>query len=169
MAVSLRPSEPCLTAFDREGRDLGGHDLSGAETATTRIPSRTLVELIGSDALQAIQDAFAIAFDIPTVILDHEGYNVNEITHRVAFCEDFTRTSSAGSNCLNCDRSGIRLSSQTRRPTIFKCWNELHDCTVPIVSSRGELFGYFLSGQILAEERLRRRGPSRCGARTRHR
>ena len=154
MGVSLRPSEPYVTAFDRDGRDLAGIDRRGSETTTTRIPSRTLIELIGSEALQAIQDAFAIAFDIPTVILDHEGYNVNEITHRVAFCEDFTRTSSAGSNCLSCDRSGIRLSSQTRRPTIFKCWNELHDCTVPIVSSRGELFGYFLSGQVLGEEGL---------------
>lgn len=149
-----RASEPSFVEFDRTGRAVDGADRLEAGTATTRVPSRTLVELIGSEALQGIQDAFAIAFDIPTVILDHEGHNVNEITHRVAFCEDFTRPSTAGSQCLDCDRSGIRISSRTRRPTIFTCWNQLHDCTVPIVSSRGEVFGYFLSGQVLTEENL---------------
>jgi ligand-binding sensor protein len=149
-----RPSAPSLVTFDRRGVDVGGGDRNEAETVTTLVPSAALVELIGSETLQGIQDAFAIAFDIPTVILDHEGHNVNEITHRVAFCEDFTRPSRAGSKCLECDRSGMRISSRTHRPTIFKCWNELHDCTVPIVSSRGELFGYFLSGQVLTEEHV---------------
>jgi ligand-binding sensor protein/putative methionine-R-sulfoxide reductase with GAF domain len=147
-----RPSAPSLVTFDRRGVDVGDGDRNDAGTVTTLVPSAALVELIGSETLQGIQDAFAIAFDIPTVILDHEGHNVNEITHRVAFCEDFTRPSRAGSKCLDCDRSGMRISSRTHRPTIFKCWNELHDCTVPIVSSRGELFGYFLSGQVLTEE-----------------
>ena len=109
----------------------------------------TLVDLVGSETLQAVQDAFATAFDLPTVILDHEGQNVNEITYRVRFCEDLTRPSSAGAKCLACDVAAMRRSEVTRQPTIFPCWNGLYDCTIPIVSGDGEVFGHFLSGQVV--------------------
>ena len=115
---------------------------------TTRQSPTTLVELIGRDTLQSIQDAFATAFDIPTVILDHEGRNVNEITFRVTFCEDLTRPSAAGERCLGCDVAAMRESEATRRPTTFRCWAGLNDSTVPIVSSDGRLFGHFLAGQV---------------------
>jgi len=115
---------------------------------TTRQSPTTLVELIGRETLQTIQDAFATAFDIPTVILDHEGRNVNEITFRVKFCEDLTRRSIASDRCLTCDVAAMRASEVTHRPTTFECWNGLQDSTVPIVSSDGRLFGHFLAGQV---------------------
>ena len=115
---------------------------------TTRQSPTTLVELIGRETLQTIQDAFATAFDIPTVILDHEGQNVNAITFRVPFCEDLTRPSPAGERCLSCDVRAMRESEVTRRPTTFRCWAGLNDSTVPIVSSDGRLFGHFLAGQV---------------------
>ena len=115
---------------------------------TTRQSPATLVELIGRETLQSIQDAFATAFDIPTVILDHEGRNVNAITFRVAFCEDLTRPSRAGDRCLTCDVRAMRESEVTRRPTTFRCWAGLNDSTVPIVSADGRLFGHFLAGQV---------------------
>ena len=109
----------------------------------------TLVDLVGSETIQAVQDAFATAFDLPTVVLDHEGHNVNEITNRVRFCEDLTRPSSAGAKCLACDVAAMRRSEVTRKPTIFPCWNGLYDCTIPIISGDGEVFGHFLSGQVI--------------------
>ncbi len=161
MVAGPMSSAPVFISLDGDGRRIDADECRVPSIGTTRMPSRTLVELIGSQNLQAIQDAFAVAFDIPTVILDHEGHNVNEITHRVAFCEDLSRPSRAGAKCLNCDRGGMRLSALTHRPTIFHCWNDLWDCTVPIISTRGELFGYFLSGQVFFErqedlERYRR-------------
>jgi ligand-binding sensor protein len=119
-----------------------------AALETTRQSPTTLVELIGRETLQTIQDAFATAFDIPTVILDHEGQNVNEITFRVKFCEDLTRQSTASARCLTCDVAAMRTSEVTHRPTTFECWNGLYDSTVPIVSSDGRLFGHFLAGQV---------------------
>lgn len=119
---------------------------------TTRQSPATLVELIGRETLQSIQDAFATAFDIPTVILDHEGRNVNAITFRVAFCEDLTRPSRAGDRCLSCDVRAMRESEVTRRPTTFSCWAGLNDSTVPIVSADGRLFGHFLAGQVHFKE-----------------
>ena len=151
MTATSTASAPCFVSLDANAELVQGSERTPVSGETTVVSSRTLVELIGQGSLQAIQDAFAIAFDIPTVVLDHQGYNVNEITHRVAFCEDLTRPSRAGHQCLNCDRAGMRLSAASHRPTIFHCWNGLWDCTVPIVSSRGELFGYFLAGQVFFE------------------
>jgi ligand-binding sensor protein/putative methionine-R-sulfoxide reductase with GAF domain len=142
---------PCFVELDELGRQRRTSGFAVAATAKRTVPTRMLVELIGAENLQAIQHAFATAFDIPTVILDDDGFNVNEITHRVAFCEDHTRPSGAGPMCLRCDRRGMSISAQTHRPTIFHCWAKLWDCTIPIVSSQGELFGYFLSGQVFFE------------------
>jgi ligand-binding sensor protein/GAF domain-containing protein len=119
--------------------------------ATTRQPARALVDLLGRETLQSIQDAFARAFGLPTVIVDHEARNVTEITHRVAFCEDLTRPSSLGGRCLECDLAAMLRAERDGRPAPFHCWNGLHDAAIPIVSSSGELFGHFLCGQVAAE------------------
>ena len=41
-------------------------------------------------------------------------------------------------------------AAHTNRPAIFKCWNGLYDCAIPI-APKGEVLGYFLCGQILTE------------------
>ena len=56
--------------------------MTAPSTAPSRGPEWTLVELMGVQTLQAIQDAFARAFGLPTVIVDHTGRNITEITHR---------------------------------------------------------------------------------------
>jgi ligand-binding sensor protein/GAF domain-containing protein len=118
---------------------------------TRRQPDWTLADLLGVEMLQAIQDSFAHAFGLPTVIVDRHGRNVTEITHRVAFCEDMTRPSSAGGHCTACDSAAMGRAAETRRPEIFHCWNGLHDSAVPIVSSEGQRFGFFLCGQVFAD------------------
>jgi ligand-binding sensor protein/GAF domain-containing protein len=110
-----------------------------------------LTDVIGVDTLQAIQDAFAQAFGLPTVIVDTVGRNVTEITHRVAFCEDLTRPTTGGTRCAACDADAMRRAESTGQPAIFRCWNHLYDCAIPIVSSDGRLFGHFLCGQIFTE------------------
>jgi GAF domain-containing protein/ligand-binding sensor protein len=110
-----------------------------------------LTDVIGVDTLQAIQDAFARAFGLPTVIVDTTGRNVTEITHRVAFCEDLTRPTPGGTRCSACDADAMRRAESTGQPAIFRCWNHLYDCAIPIVSNDGCLFGHFLCGQIFME------------------
>ena len=118
---------------------------------TRRESEWTLVDLLGVEMLQAIQDSFAHAFRLPTVIVDRRGQNITEITHRVAFCEDLTRPSAAGAKCTACDAAAMDRAEETGRPEIFHCWNGLHDSAVPIISSDGEQFGFFLCGQVFAE------------------
>ncbi|HEY3947337.1 MAG TPA: PocR ligand-binding domain-containing protein [Solirubrobacteraceae bacterium] len=111
----------------------------------------TLADVMGVETLQAIQDAFARAFGLPTVIIDTSGRNITEITHRVAFCEDLTRPSTGGVRCATCDADAMHRAESTGQPAIFRCWNSLYDCAIPIVSGDGRLFGHFLCGQVFLE------------------
>ncbi len=127
-------------------------DSAAAGRGTPSPPSWRLTDLIGVETLQSIQDTFAQAFGLPTVIVDTNGVNATTITHRVTFCEDLTRRSKlAGSRCADCDSCAMRDAARTSRPAIFKCWNGLYDCAIPI-APKGEVLGYFLCGQILTEE-----------------
>ena len=125
--------------------------MSAVVAQTSRESEWTLADLLGVETLQAIQDSFAHAFRLPTVIVDRRGRSVTEITHRVAFCEDLTRPSAAGGKCTACDAAAMERAEETGRPEIFHCWNGLHDSAVPIISSDGEQFGFFLCGQVFAE------------------
>ena len=108
-----------------------------------------LTDLIDVEVLQSIQDTFAKVFGLPTVIIDSSGRNVTNITHRLRFCEDLTRTSPvAGSRCTGCDRRAMGEAADTGRPSIFECWNGLYDAAIPI-APKGDVLGYFLCGQIL--------------------
>ncbi|MEA2249545.1 MAG: hypothetical protein QOH46_4074 [Solirubrobacteraceae bacterium] len=110
-----------------------------------------LSDLIGVRELQSIQDTFARVFGLPTNIVNPDGTPVTEITNRVHFCEDLTRTSAIGGpRCTGCDLRAIHDATQTGRPSIFHCWNGLYDCAIPI-APKGETLGYFLCGQILTD------------------
>lgn len=109
----------------------------------------SLADLIDVGTLQSIQDTFARVFGLPTGIFDPDGTPVTQITNRVAFCEDLTRTSGVGGpRCAACDLNAIKESGETGEPSIFHCWNGLYDCAIPI-APKGETLGYFLCGQIL--------------------
>src|SRR5450755_3914717 len=108
-----------------------------------------LTDLIDVEVLQSIQDTFAKVFGLPTVIIDSSGRNVTNLTHRLRFCEDLTRTSPvAGSRCTGCDLRAMGEAADTGRPSIFECWNGLYDAAIPI-APKGDVLGYFLCGQVL--------------------
>jgi ligand-binding sensor protein/sugar diacid utilization regulator len=108
-----------------------------------------LTDLIDAETLQSIQDTFAKVFGLPTVIVDPTGRNLTNITHRVSFCEDLTRTSAVGGpRCMTCDLRAMAHAAATDRPAIFHCWNGLYDCAIPI-APKGDVLGYFLCGQIM--------------------
>jgi ligand-binding sensor protein/sugar diacid utilization regulator/GAF domain-containing protein len=118
-------------------------------SSSSSAPPWQLTDLISVETLQSIQDTFARAFGLPTVIVDTAAVNATAITHRLAFCEDMTRTSSVGGpRCAECDLCAMREAADSSRPAIFKCWNGLYDCAIPI-APKGHVLGYFLCGQIL--------------------
>lgn len=108
-----------------------------------------LTDLISVETLQSIQDTFARAFGLPTVIVDTNAENATAITHRLRFCEDLTRGSPvSGPRCAECDLCAMRDAAADARPAIFRCWNGLYDSAIPI-APKGEVLGYFLCGQVL--------------------
>lgn len=110
-----------------------------------------LTDLIDVATLQSIQDTFARAFGLPTVIVNPDGSNATTITHRLSFCEDLTRTSRvSGPRCTGCDLQAMREARENRRPSVFHCWNGLYDAAIPI-APKGHVLGYFLCGQVFAE------------------
>ena len=116
--------------------------------AHARAPWR-LTDLIDVQALQEIQDTFARAFGLPTVIVHPDGTDVTDFTNRLPFCEDLTRTSAVGGpRCAGCDRRALHEAGESGRPSIFECWNGLYDAAVPI-APKGRVLGYFLCGQVL--------------------
>jgi ligand-binding sensor protein/sugar diacid utilization regulator len=125
-----------------------GSDRRGAPS---KPPPWQLTDLISVETLQSIQDTFARAFGLPTVIVDTSGADATTITNRVTFCEDLTRTSPvAGPRCTECDRCSMKEAAETSAPSIFQCWNGLYDCAIPI-APKGHVLGYFLCGQIMTE------------------
>jgi ligand-binding sensor protein/sugar diacid utilization regulator len=114
-------------------------------------PRWRLTDLISVETLQSIQDTFARAFGLPTVIVDTNAVNATAITHRLRFCEDLTRTSAvAGPRCADCDLCAMRDASADSKPAIFRCWNGLYDAAIPI-APKGQVLGYFLCGQVLTD------------------
>ena len=115
-------------------------------------PPWQLTDLISVETLQSIQDTFARAFGLPTVIIDTDAVNATAITHRLSFCEDLTRTSAVGGpRCADCDMCAMHEAKDTAAPAIFECWNGLYDCAIPI-APKGHVLGYFLCGQIFTAE-----------------
>ncbi|MBA2311801.1 MAG: PocR ligand-binding domain-containing protein [Actinobacteria bacterium] len=122
-----------------------------------------LTDLISVSTLQSIQDTFARAFGLPTVIVDPSGANATRITHRLGFCEDLTRTSPVGGpRCLDCDLRAMHQAREDGRPTIFECWNGLYDAAIPI-APKGKVLGYFLCGQVLTDAPDRERYKQTAG------
>lgn len=111
-----------------------------------------LTDLIDLDTLQSIQDTFARTFGLPTVIVYPDATNATEITHRLSFCEDYTRNSRLGGpRCMDCDLRAMHEAAGSSRPHVFHCWNGLYDCAIPI-APKGKVLGYFLCGQVFTED-----------------
>jgi sugar diacid utilization regulator/ligand-binding sensor protein/putative methionine-R-sulfoxide reductase with GAF domain len=136
--------------MDGAGESLAVAETAAAPAARGDAPWQ-LTDLIDVATLQSIQDTFARAFGLPTVIVNPDGTNATAITHRLSFCEDLTRTSRiAGPRCTGCDLQAMREAGAQAEPSIFHCWNGLYDAAIPI-ATKGHVLGYFLCGQVFVE------------------
>jgi ligand-binding sensor protein/anti-anti-sigma regulatory factor len=101
--------------------------------------------------LQKIQDQFATATDIGTVIIDLEGEHLTANSKPCRACLDFIHTVEEGvERCRQNDLAGERQAFETRKPAIYRCHAGLVDFAVPIEVD-GELVASMYGGQILAK------------------
>lgn len=107
-----------------------------------------LLELIDKDFLQELQDNFANAMNVASLIYDTEK-PVTKPSKFVDFCMKHTRGSAIGAKmCEECDLRWGKIASDRGEPVIYNCHTGLVDFVVPIMVENQHI-GSFFGGQIL--------------------
>ena len=114
-------------------------------------PSLSLRELIEIDELQSIQDSFAKAVGISSVILSPEGEPLTRFTNPTGFCSLIQSTEKGKKRCFrSCMGMGENaLLSET--PEIYYCFAHGGHFVAPILID-GEHKGTMFAGQFIPEK-----------------
>ncbi|HAG69460.1 MAG TPA: hypothetical protein DCL38_05755 [Lachnospiraceae bacterium] len=111
-----------------------------------------LQDLIPSDVLQELQDAFSEYSGMASLITDAAGTMVTSGSGFSKFCSEYTRKSEKG--CKNCEQScrhGALMTLKNGRPVVSQCHAGLMEYVAPILLN-GEFLGSFIGGQVRTEE-----------------
>ncbi len=113
--------------------------------------SPSLRELIDIDELQSIQDSFARAAGISSVILSPEGEPLTTFTNPTGFCSLIQSTEKGRKRCFRSfmEMGEIALLSET--PEIFYCFAHGGHFVAPIMID-GEHKGTMFAGQFIPEK-----------------
>lgn len=110
-----------------------------------------LVDLIGVETLQRIQNAFSRMTGMAALTTDAEGVPVTEGSNFSEFCFDYTRKSESGCmKCEKCDKYGAELALKNGKSITYFCHAGLVDFAAPIMAD-GKMVGCFIGGQVLTE------------------
>lgn len=111
----------------------------------------SLSEMIPTEVLQTIQDAFSEYSGLAAMIADANGVPVTKQSNFTDFCK-LTRASKCGSeNCQKCGREGAKRTLTTGKPAVYQCHTGMVDFAAPILMD-GEYIGHFAGGQTRVEE-----------------
>ncbi len=123
-------------------------DTGSCGTEGTGLSSFLLTDLISSDILQEIQDAFSEYSGMAALITDANGTPVTKGSGFTRFCMEMTRKSRTGARkCEVCDRQGALMTMQSGKPAVYPCHAGLTDYAAPILLN-GEFIGSFIGGQV---------------------
>lgn len=110
-----------------------------------------LTDLIDTETLQQIQDAFSDMTGIAALTTDRYGVAITQGSSFEDFCEKFTRTSELGrQRCESCDINGAEISRKYGCSVSYYCHAGLVDFAAPIMAN-GEIVGSFIGGQVLVD------------------
>jgi ligand-binding sensor protein len=120
-----------------------------AETmpATKAARRKRLLELMGTEMLQKVQDNFSAAVGVAMVIVDPEGVPVTKPSGFSAFCQAVRCRAEWRQRCFHCDAVGGRTALSNGAPSIYRCHCSLVDFAAPIIV-RGEYLGAVICGQV---------------------
>lgn len=112
----------------------------------------TLKQLIKSDVLQQIQDAFSDFTGMAALTTDADGVPVTKGSNFTHFCTELIRKTPDGcSQCENCDKNGALMAMKEKKPAIYRCHAGLVDFAAPIMVN-DSMIGSFVAGQVFTEE-----------------
>ena len=110
-----------------------------------------LSDLVSSDILQELQDAFSRYSGMAALITDANGTPLTTGSGFTRFCMELTRKSELGcKNCEACDRQGAIMTLQSGKPVVYSCHAGLTDYAAPIMVN-DEFIGSFIGGQVRTE------------------
>ena len=111
----------------------------------------TLTDLIDTEVLQQVQDAFCHMTGINAGISDMNGTAVTVPSIPSDFCINLTKKSPLGlARCEWCDKHGGEIALAKGHAICYKCHAGLTDFAAPIMAN-GKMIGTFTGGQVLTE------------------
>jgi PAS domain S-box-containing protein len=114
-------------------------------------PSLSLSELIDLEELQSIQDSFARAAGISSVILSPEGDPLTKFTNPTGFCALIQSTGKGKERCFRSFMEMGKIALGSEEPEIFYCFVDGGHFVAPIIIN-GEHKGTMFAGQFIPEK-----------------
>lgn len=110
-----------------------------------------LTDMIPTEILQEVQDAFSDFTGMAALITDAKGVPITKGSGFTRFCMEMTRKSGEGrKKCEACDRQGAFMTMQSGKPAVYTCHAGLTDYAAPILLNGG-FIGSFIGGQVRTE------------------
>ncbi|WFN34159.1 PocR ligand-binding domain-containing protein [Methanogenium sp. S4BF] len=114
-------------------------------TPTSDVPEPELTELIPPDVLQRIQDAFADACNVASVITDTEGHPITRLSNGCEVCTIIRSTEKGAHNCRISDRTLGKEAHDLMKPTCAACHGiGFIDASAPIVVGGRHIANWFI-------------------------
>ncbi len=112
----------------------------------------TLSQLIKTEILQQIQDAFSDYTGMAAITTTSDGIPITEGSNFTNFCTKVIRGTEIGyRHCIECDKMGAVKTMQSGCPVVYRCHAGLVDFAAPVIIN-GSIIGSVVGGQILTEE-----------------
>ena len=116
-------------------------------------PKYKLNDLISKNKLQELQDAFAYAFNMPSVIYDSQGKPITKPSHFTEFCSFVRSTKKGNQNCEKFDSFLIKELQNSKEPLIRKgcALKNIITATTPIRVNNEHLANFGI-GQVVEKD-----------------
>lgn len=111
-----------------------------------------LTDLLSVEELTKVQESFSKMARVAAVVTDIDGKPITEGSNFSRFCMNFCRATEEGrKRCENCDKMGISMAFEQKRPVCYACHAKLVDFAAPILLN-GRIIGGIIGGQVLSEQ-----------------
>lgn len=109
-----------------------------------------LIDLIDSDTLTTIEQAFCEMTEMSAGISDQYGVPSTAHCNTTEFCHLVKNSPTGRARCERCDRQGASMAKENNSAVFYRCHSGLIDFAAPI-SIQDDILGCFVGGQVLTE------------------
>lgn len=114
-------------------------------TPTSDVPEPELTDLIPADDLQKIQDAFADACNVASLITDTEGNPITRLSNGCEVCTIIRSTKKGAHDCRISDRMLGKKAHELMKPTCAACHGiGFIDASAPIIVGGRHIANWFI-------------------------